>query len=47
MQSVESTQAFGLGFCKYFELLLQAVHLELSFPTVQDAANTTPYKVKL
>ena len=43
-QAVESTQTLGGGLCKYFDMLPHAVHFVLSFPTVQDALDTTPIK---
>ena len=42
MQAVEITQEFGEGFYKYLVVLLHFVHFVLSFPTVQDAFDTTP-----
>ena len=44
MQDEDATQLFGDGFCKYIVALLQTVHFVLSFPTVQDALDTTPIK---
>ena len=44
VQDEDATQLFGDGFCKYIVALLQTVHFVLSFPTVQDALDTTPIK---
>ena len=42
MHDIDETQEFGAGFYKYFERSLQTKHLELSFPTVQEAFDITP-----